>query len=1575
MASLADVLSEKERTNWLKAWLALDIAKSGLQKFVQTEAQNFHTSIFSPIWSSMQAPASCIGCNTANLLKCPTPGVCNKRRPNSFCTAIHDTVENQTRACPLNICDQVRVEIEKYHRYNRPSWKCTSANQWASNPWEIAKSYFPPDGYERIRSIQETDFNGMISFMLNCSHFDRLFSFTIATAPNPPCLLTKARFICKNVRHSSEFKLTDAELHDHCTTLADILNDPYCLAQDQHAQEALRKLTMLQLETLQIPEMIRLLEHSTTQKCELLTLNAVNEIKAYVENIKRELETPTKKKSYIQDCEALKQRITKYYNTHLWHTPLSVLKPLQDIPLMDIYVPPKILKLENVNDQSQTDGMQLKTYKDILKRDTRNRPIFLRGDPGTGKSTFAAKLVLDWCYVSSNLEPTPDKETLFGDLHTLHEYDFLFLVTLRDSPDQREVMHMIKEQIIDNIYADMDQAKVYELLQEVMQKERCLLIQDGIDEWCHYKGKQCTPLLQTCYDRCTVLITTRPWKIAESIKDSNIGILLEIKGISNPYRLAENIFALTHSKHVECLEFKAYINTHALKEFLPVPMMLTIIACLWIDGVSLNGSLCKIFSTLLESLLKKVTHEHGFFDDSHLNCFKDTLFIKPNITCLKALAKVAFHSIFSFEREKSFVFSEKLLYQYLSHETEKENIHRFALHVGILTQRRSSPFKNTSATFSFVHRSIQEFLAAIYIADNMGVIDGDLSDFVTKSEDNHQYLSDVFKYLCGLNINAANNLSCVLYNHVARISTSQPHFFESRTFQKILISGYKEALANGFKQSQIHLRISHIYCDVSSSCKADFEIVTRILEANISNLRSWYILDDTLRPFKRFPEETKDITKDEINRRYTVLQGKYELFDLSPFANLERIHLIGIVKLLPKALCNLPNLKHITIHTYVTQIDCLDLSASQWLETVDVGHITVVLPTILHGTTLKFSGICDPLNLSLCHNLETVELSSEVKLTPNAISPQCNIKNLKVLGSCDRLNLPYNHYIQTLHISDCVRLLPVSLRGNIKQIKLNCICSGLDLSSCINLQDIELGTRITLAPLSVSLLPHAKKLKLNCTCDELDLQNCYNLEQIELGDKITLSPEALCGRFKHLKFNGKCFGLDLKYCNDLETIELGYDVNLLPGSFPCRMKSISLICKCVALDLSLCVSLTDIAIGERVTLEPTALSENVQHLDLQGVCSELDLSKCNKLKTIFAGSDITLTTNCLTNCKELTDLVLLGTYRELNLSLHTNLNKLQTTFKMESLSLKCNCQFRKNYSDTLDALQLNQNDIRGLGEDWYFLLNTVRDFNVRRINITSNKQRTDLFSIELFRKSMKGTTSNESKIKVVQMALISIEVSTSFLQRLFNSLLICTHNVNLQIERCQVSTLDNQNHFVEKLCINIFNGSFIINNMDNKLIEMYELLQGRFGQINENPVLLRSLVDEITPNIQIPHSRIHLIIVNKLLSSQQLRKLVFHLSTVDCPMACHLMLSCDFGSDVMHLRKGQMVSIEYVGIQAWKYVYSLRAERTIYIRTRQSYVSLVDDSDNMEALEDPFNFSMKALECPSNLSVRNCELC
>ncbi|KAH3755894.1 uncharacterized protein LOC127848290 [Dreissena polymorpha] len=235
MASLANVFADKETNNWFKACIALNITKKGLKDFFDTEINKVCAAV----------GRSCGQCSIEHLLRCPTQGLC-RRKTRQICQ-FHNGPANQPRNCPSNVCHQVQKNILQKHRFSNPSWRNTHAEKWGSDHWEVAKCYLPPEGYSQVASLDDCDFNGLITILLSCIHFDNCFSFTISPLRGD-CLLHKVRNIGRMIRHTANCKVTDSDLGEYFMTLKSLLDDPICLSQYPAAKEALFNLEMIYSE-------------------------------------------------------------------------------------------------------------------------------------------------------------------------------------------------------------------------------------------------------------------------------------------------------------------------------------------------------------------------------------------------------------------------------------------------------------------------------------------------------------------------------------------------------------------------------------------------------------------------------------------------------------------------------------------------------------------------------------------------------------------------------------------------------------------------------------------------------------------------------------------------------------------------------------------------------------------------------------------------------------------------------------------------------------------------------------------------------------------------------------------------------------------------------------------------------------------------------------------------------------------------------------------------------------------------------------------------------------------------------
>ncbi|KAH3800579.1 hypothetical protein DPMN_154213 [Dreissena polymorpha] len=370
----------------------------------------------------------------------------------------------------------------------------------------------------------------------------------------------------------------------------------------------------------------------------------------------------------------------------------------------------------------------------------------MQGEPGIGKSTCFAKLVLDWCEaVSPNI--TYEYRYTFSDVETLKEFGFVFYIDLRNSQGQTEVDKMIKMQIIDMIYAEDERCEFYHILQSIMTQELCIVAMDGLNEWVDPLNKHAVPEMVSSHRKCVELISTRPWKMTDELmKDSDIDKLLDIGGIIDSDELTKHMLrCLPNANQKTYTDFMTYVNERQLFQFLTSPWLQTMLVNLWMDDKALSGSLCELNCILLDRLFKKANGKQGYFiKENPIQCLSNTSYIEPQKEILDALGQAAFH----FTLEKAVVFTKRELMIFLSEEQ-----FQFCLNAGILTEKCSSTQSFQNSQISFLHETMQEFLAAYHIAHLM---EDELPSALRKYNYNVLEMSQTFIYLCGLNIQIAN---------------------------------------------------------------------------------------------------------------------------------------------------------------------------------------------------------------------------------------------------------------------------------------------------------------------------------------------------------------------------------------------------------------------------------------------------------------------------------------------------------------------------------------------------------------------------------------------------------------------------------------------------------------------------------------------------------------------------------------------------------------------------------------------------------------------------------------------------
>ncbi|KAH3753232.1 hypothetical protein DPMN_187866 [Dreissena polymorpha] len=440
---------------------------------------------------------------------------------------------------------------------------------------------------------------------------------------------------------------------------------------------------------------------------------------------------------------------------------------------------------------------------------------------------------------------------------------------------QREVIEMIKSQIIAMIYTGDRRKVISKLVHQILERETCIVTLDGLNEWADVLHKYVVPLMANCHLNSVVLITSRPWKLAdERISDSEIERLIELEGITDPEKLTKNIMLSLHSTQEKtAAEFFEYVHLNQLNQFLSSPWLQTLLVSLWMNNNNVNGSLCEINSILLDLLFKKANAKEGYFKKgTSFQCFFNTSYIEPQNEILNALAKAV--SYFMFSSNKSLVFSKAELRNFISEEQLD-----FCLDAGLLTIIYNSTVSLPSPIICFVHETIQEFLAAIHIANSKT---DEIESLLIENKHNVLEMSQILIYICGLDCVTANEMINRLtdddfFNDIGRalkmyirhfdidllsafntdykaIGNIQKYKSDERNynshilalaflFQRMMIAGFNEARASGQKDIRLKCRdfIFNEYLNESES-----NALRSLLMLNTTNVRTLILESNVL---------------------------------------------------------------------------------------------------------------------------------------------------------------------------------------------------------------------------------------------------------------------------------------------------------------------------------------------------------------------------------------------------------------------------------------------------------------------------------------------------------------------------------------------------------------------------------------------------------------------------------------------------------------------------------------------------------------------------------------------------------
>ncbi|XP_052766182.1 uncharacterized protein LOC128207351 [Mya arenaria] len=790
MASYKTLFQEKKNQNWLKASVAVDITRTGIIPFVTTIVTILYKDICANVERINGLPpgVTCNACTTPNVLKCGTKGVCGRLRflPCKF----HQTA--MFRKCPANICNEFMLGIEGHHRFNGPSWKNTNASDWCSNPWEVAKCFLPPDGYLNVKTADDTDINGIINLIINCKFFDSYFTDDLSLLYN---ICTKVRDVGKKLRHSPSLMVTDVDLSNCMDALKTLLQDSMSLASNPSAQDALAKLILLENDQLSVStdDLANVINNAISTTSEMLETgmnlqDKMNELKGLEQQIQALADEAVRRiararnednhERYSSKSAALKQDLQKYY---LESCSALDLRPLFDMltpNLVEMYRPPHLSKStvtkghfdSGIGDNSKIVRSEIKEFDEVfLSMGEQAKHIYITAKAGVGKSTFCKFIVRLWCALQTN--DTAEIESLksrgagmyLNACEELKNVQYVFYARLIQSKSRLcEMDDIVLHQVIKRLSKSEDYDMKF--LQEILDKERCLMIFDGLDEWNHpdVKNNRCfeedkeSPHARS-RDKCTVMITSRHWRLGLQkmhSKKSNICVEIDEMNTKNIRLLVKQAFTLLvgdseHSRTID--DFFEMIDQKGLHYLFGSTLVALQLLSLWYEGHSLGDTKCHIYCDVLEMMLanalKRNPHLQQYVAEDHqqpdtIKCLQTRRHCVIYQDYIRNLGKMAFESLFNVKT------LEAQIEENLSQSTRKTE--ELGLLTGLLTKTPLHSSVNPRYEYSFLHKTYQEMLACVYIA-SMPYNSEERERLVETIKSSSQTLSfDMMLFLCGM---------------------------------------------------------------------------------------------------------------------------------------------------------------------------------------------------------------------------------------------------------------------------------------------------------------------------------------------------------------------------------------------------------------------------------------------------------------------------------------------------------------------------------------------------------------------------------------------------------------------------------------------------------------------------------------------------------------------------------------------------------------------------------------------------------------------------------------------------------
>ncbi|KAL9979406.1 hypothetical protein ACROYT_G017067 [Oculina patagonica] len=453
---------------------------------------------------------------------------------------------------------------------------------------------------------------------------------------------------------------------------------------------------------------------------------------------------------------------------------------------------------------------ELNHYTELFTEKTKSgavpKRILVQGETGIGKTTFVKKLLLDWSNLNEakmeeaeerevphkkfNDDECKDVEDVIEDndewstdnedmdeggakmdeeqKDVLRKFELVLSINLKDVSKCQTLGEVISHS---RLLPRDEESSIDDLLCHIRKhQEKVLFVFDGYDEYRtgskaeeKYGSRSSSPIYEIFHLNilrdCTVLVTTRPSRADEIQRPADIQA--EITGFNMSDR--EEFMRKLLGNQTQVDDLLCFLEKSKMEDLARVPLLALFFCLLWKEKkeklMELVGSKTKLFRAITKHILQ---HSHRKHSPSHVSKLKEADYEE----ILAEIGQVAVGGLL--KGDLMFEFGQ------LPEKVRCEE----SMIVGLLQLSEYGPSLEPMEMVSFIHKSIQEYLAAWYITyrcvpeGNLGGIE----QHVRTLEDCEAF-ENVFQFICGLSDDGAVKV----FQHLTSVRISDPTLDLSKT--------------------------------------------------------------------------------------------------------------------------------------------------------------------------------------------------------------------------------------------------------------------------------------------------------------------------------------------------------------------------------------------------------------------------------------------------------------------------------------------------------------------------------------------------------------------------------------------------------------------------------------------------------------------------------------------------------------------------------------------------------------------------------------------------------------------------